>query len=193
MVSGAASEQGESVPRAVVSFWCSNGHEVRIGFALAAVTPEEWDCLPCGLLAGTHRDNAPALISTVPLQRHLGYLRRRRTQEEGDLLPSPGDRGKDRCAPGWPTGLSPGCHVIDPSLRADRRRVAFDPRAPVAREGRSGDHESDDGWVLRLIGGSRQAAGAAPALHRRSNHGGSDDVSTIGYREGARPHCAPAT
>ena len=79
-------ERGESAPRVVVSFWCGNGHEARIGFSLEAVTPQEWDCPKCGLVASTDRDNAPAPAGTVPYKTHLGYLCQRRTQEEGDLL-----------------------------------------------------------------------------------------------------------
>jgi hypothetical protein len=79
-------ERGELAPRTVVSFWCGNGHEVRIGFSLEAVVPEVWDCPKCGLLAGVDRDNAPAPASTVPYKTHLGYLRQRRSPEEGEIL-----------------------------------------------------------------------------------------------------------
>ncbi|WP_084718745.1 RNA polymerase-binding protein RbpA [Streptacidiphilus carbonis] len=79
-------ERGESAPRSIVSFWCGNGHEVRIAFAREAVAPPEWDCPKCGLAASTDRDNTPAPTSTVPYKTHLGYLRQRRTQEEGEIL-----------------------------------------------------------------------------------------------------------
>ena len=79
-------ERGELAPRTVVSFWCGNGHQVRIAFASEVVPPQEWDCPKCGLVASTDRDNAPAPASTVPYKTHLGYLRQRRTQEEGEAL-----------------------------------------------------------------------------------------------------------
>ena len=37
-------------------------------------------------MASTDRDNAPAPAATVPYKTHLGYLRQRRTQEEGEVL-----------------------------------------------------------------------------------------------------------
>ncbi|MFC1402646.1 MULTISPECIES: RNA polymerase-binding protein RbpA [Streptacidiphilus] len=79
-------ERGELAPRTVVSFWCGNGHEVRIGFALGADHPDVWDCPKCGLVAGRDRDNLPVPAGTAPYMTHLGYLRQRRSQEEGDIL-----------------------------------------------------------------------------------------------------------
>lgn len=79
-------ERGEPAPRKVVSFWCANGHEIRIGFAREAVQPDVWDCPKCGLVAGPDRDNVPTPASAAPYMTHLGYLRQRRSQEEGDIL-----------------------------------------------------------------------------------------------------------
>jgi hypothetical protein len=79
-------ERGELAPRTVVSFWCANGHEVRIGFATGADHPDVWDCPKCGLIAGLDRHNVPAPTSAAPYMTHLGYLRQRRSQEEGEIL-----------------------------------------------------------------------------------------------------------
>ena len=79
-------ERGEVAARRLVSYWCGNGHEIRIGFALEAVVPEVWDCPKCGLVAGPDRDNVPEPVSAAPYKTHLGYLRQRRSQEEGDIL-----------------------------------------------------------------------------------------------------------
>ncbi|MHA6765292.1 RNA polymerase-binding protein RbpA [Streptacidiphilus sp. PAMC 29251] len=79
-------ERGELAARTVVSFWCGNGHQVKLSFAIEAVVPEMWDCPKCGLTAGPDRDNAPAQVGSVPFKTHLAYVRERRSQEEGEIL-----------------------------------------------------------------------------------------------------------
>ena len=79
-------ERGDLAARTVVSFWCGNGHHIRPSFAVEAVVPETWDCPKCGLLAGPDRENAPTPASNAPYKTHMGYLRQRRSQEEGEIL-----------------------------------------------------------------------------------------------------------
>ncbi|MEY9962568.1 hypothetical protein ABIA33_000594 [Streptacidiphilus sp. MAP12-16] len=80
------SERGDLAPRMVVSFWCGNGHHIRPSFSVEAVVPEVWDCPKCGLPAGPDPDNAPAPLGVTPYKTHLGYVRQRRSQEDGEIL-----------------------------------------------------------------------------------------------------------
>jgi hypothetical protein len=50
-------ERGDSIARSHVSYWCSNGHEVRPSFAEeeTVVIPAEWDCPKCGPGPGCRR------------------------------------------------------------------------------------------------------------------------------------------
>ncbi|KQV09934.1 electron transporter [Kitasatospora sp. Root187] len=80
------SERGELAPRRRVSFWCANGHHTQPSFAIEAVPPETWDCPKCGLPAGPDPDQAPDSSGKAPYKTHLGYVRQRRTQEDGEIL-----------------------------------------------------------------------------------------------------------
>lgn len=80
------SERGESAPRSVVSYWCANGHESRLSFALDAEVPAEWDCPKCGLTAGQDVKNPPSTGRSEPFKSHLEYVKERRSVEEGEAL-----------------------------------------------------------------------------------------------------------
>ncbi|MEZ0092186.1 hypothetical protein ABH925_003362 [Streptacidiphilus sp. EB129] len=80
------SERGDLAPRTAVSFWCGNGHHTEPRFAVGAAIPEVWDCPKCGLPAGPDPDNVPGAVTSTPYMTHLGYVRQRRTQEEGEIL-----------------------------------------------------------------------------------------------------------
>ena len=79
-------ERGELAARTAVSFWCGNGHHTRPSFSVEAVVPDTWDCPKCGLAAGQDRDSAPVPVSNAPYKTHMGYLRQRRSQAEGEIL-----------------------------------------------------------------------------------------------------------
>lgn len=94
------SERGESAPRIVISYWCSNGHETRPSFAEdeEIEVPEVWDCPRCGLPAGQDKDNPPQAPRTEPYKTHLAYVKERRSDTEGahlldEALQSMRDRG----------------------------------------------------------------------------------------------------
>ena len=80
------SERGDFAPRRAVSFWCGNGHRTQINFAVEAVVPQAWDCRSCGLPAGPDPDQAPVAAGNAPYRTHLGYVRQRRSQEDGEIL-----------------------------------------------------------------------------------------------------------
>ncbi|WP_329493100.1 RNA polymerase-binding protein RbpA [Kitasatospora herbaricolor] len=80
------SERGELAPRTAVSFWCGNGHRTQITFAVEAAVPPTWDCRNCGLPAGPDPDDVPVAQGSAPYRTHLGYVRQRRSQEDGEIL-----------------------------------------------------------------------------------------------------------
>lgn len=79
-------ERGDLAPRTTVSFWCGNGHQTQLSFAIEAVVPDVWDCPRCGLPAGSDRDDVPVPESHAPYMTHMGYVRQRRSQEDGEIL-----------------------------------------------------------------------------------------------------------
>ncbi len=79
-------ERGEPAPRVHVSFWCANMHETRPSFASDAAVPELWECPSCGCPAGQDRQSPPAPSRTEPYKSHLGYVRERRSDAEGEAL-----------------------------------------------------------------------------------------------------------
>ncbi|MPV37905.1 RNA polymerase-binding protein RbpA [Georgenia subflava] len=81
-------ERGEAAPRVWVSYWCSQGHEVRPSFAKEPdiVIPETWDCPRCGMPAGQDRENPPLPPKNEPYKTHLAYVKERRSDEDGAAL-----------------------------------------------------------------------------------------------------------
>lgn len=79
-------ERGDSAPRTVVSFFCSNGHESRPAFAIDAHVPDEWDCPRCGLPANTDAENPPPPPKILPYKTHLAYVKERRSAAEAKAI-----------------------------------------------------------------------------------------------------------
>ena len=82
-------ERGESAPRVLVTYWCSNGHETRPSFAQepGLVVPVEWDCPRCGFPAGQDQENPPSPQKVEPYKTHLAYVKERRSETEAkDIL-----------------------------------------------------------------------------------------------------------
>ena len=79
-------ERGETAPRRRVDFWCANGHESRIAFAIEVDVPEHWDCPRCGLPAGQDREEPPAAPRNEPYKTHLAYVKERRSDEDGAAI-----------------------------------------------------------------------------------------------------------
>jgi hypothetical protein len=81
-------ERGESAPRVTVAFWCCNGHVTRPSFVDDSMTtvPEFWDCPRCGFPAGQDQHNPPPAPRNEPYKTHLGYVKERRTDDEGKQL-----------------------------------------------------------------------------------------------------------
>lgn len=79
-------ERGEPAPRVRISFWCANRHETRPSFASDAQVPENWECPRCGQPAGQDAENPPQPHSAEPYKTHLGYVRERRSEAEGEAI-----------------------------------------------------------------------------------------------------------
>ena len=79
---------GEGPERRRVDYFCSRGHHSRLTFAVEAEVPKLWDCPRCGLPAGLDQDNAPEADANtaVPYRTHMGYVRERRSDREGEAL-----------------------------------------------------------------------------------------------------------
>jgi hypothetical protein len=79
-------ERGEAAPRQSVSYYCANGHEARLLFALDAELPETWDCPRCGYPAGREPAAPPSAPHNQPYKTHLAYVKERRSDEDGAAL-----------------------------------------------------------------------------------------------------------
>lgn len=79
-------ERGETAPRRRVNYWCINGHESRVSFALDAEEPETWDCPRCGLPAGRNQHQPPDAPRTEPYKTHLAYVKERRSEADGAAI-----------------------------------------------------------------------------------------------------------
>jgi hypothetical protein len=77
------SERGQSIPKSRISYWCADGHETSVAFAIEAEGhPELWDCPRCGAPAGQDEKNPPRATKTEPYKTHLAYVKERRSDEE---------------------------------------------------------------------------------------------------------------
>lgn len=81
-------ERGDAAPRAYVTYWCANGHEVTPSFSVDASVeiPEQWPCKRCGLPAGQDKDNPPAAPTAEVYKTHLAYVKERRSDTEGEAI-----------------------------------------------------------------------------------------------------------
>jgi hypothetical protein len=79
-------ERGEAAPRQRVVYFCAHEHESVITFAVEAQIPDSWDCPRCGLPASQDRENPPPAPRNEPYKTHLGYVKERRSDEDGAAL-----------------------------------------------------------------------------------------------------------
>ncbi len=80
------SERGDSAPRTRIDYYCAHGHVTRPAFAVDAEIPDQWECVRCGLPAGTDADNPPPIPKTAVYKTHLAYVKERRTEEEATAI-----------------------------------------------------------------------------------------------------------
>ncbi|MDN5717272.1 MAG: RNA polymerase-binding protein RbpA [Janibacter sp.] len=81
-------ERGDAAPRAFVTYWCANGHEVTPSFSVdtSVEIPAQWPCKRCGLPAGQDKDNPPAAPTAEVYKTHLAYVKERRSDTEGEAI-----------------------------------------------------------------------------------------------------------
>ena len=79
-------ERGEQAARQTVTYWCANAHATPTSFAANVVAPSTWDCPRCGLPAGLDQDRPPQPPRAEPYKTHFGYLRERRSEEDGAAI-----------------------------------------------------------------------------------------------------------
>ena len=79
--------RGATVTKVVVPYYCASGHRTTVPFIWTATPPPQWECRVCSQPAGTDPVDPPPLVAaTVAAKTHLGHVRDRRTQAEGDAL-----------------------------------------------------------------------------------------------------------
>jgi hypothetical protein len=88
--SGPAGEpngRGFTVTKVVVPYYCASGHKTAVPFIWTVTPPPEWECRVCSQPAGTDPVDPPLPIAPLAGEKtHLGRVRDRRTQAEGDAL-----------------------------------------------------------------------------------------------------------
>ena len=81
------SERGISVPKIRISYWCADGHESKVAFAIDVESyPDMWDCPKCGLPSGQDKDNPPRPPKNEPYKTHLAYVKERRSESESAII-----------------------------------------------------------------------------------------------------------
>jgi RNA polymerase-binding protein len=79
--------RGFTVAKVVVPYYCASGHRTTVPFIWTATPPPEWECRVCSQPAGTDPVDPPLLVAAnVGEKTHLGRVRERRTQADGDAL-----------------------------------------------------------------------------------------------------------
>lgn len=82
-------DQGKSLPRVRISFWCAKGHETQLVFLKLPddQLPAVWDCRRCGAMAA--RDGMTAAEADAVddgYKSHLEYLKERRSSQDAEDL-----------------------------------------------------------------------------------------------------------
>ena len=79
--------RGFTVAKIVVLYHCANGHRTSVPFISTVIVPLEWECRVCSQPAGTDPVDPPLRAAgQLGEKTHLGRVRDRRTQAEGDAL-----------------------------------------------------------------------------------------------------------
>ena len=61
-------ERGDTAPRQRIVYFCANGHETAVVFAVEAAIPEAWDCPRCGLPTSTDVEQPAAATEDRAVQ-----------------------------------------------------------------------------------------------------------------------------
>jgi hypothetical protein len=89
------------VAKVAVLYHCANGHRTTVPFIWTATPPPYWECRVCSEPAGTDPIDPPAADNSRAVRyldektQHLGRVRDRRTQADGDRLMAESLRRRD--------------------------------------------------------------------------------------------------
>ena len=84
---GEPNGRGFTVAKVVVPYYCASGHRTTVPFIWTVTPPPEWECRVCSQPAGTDPVDPPLRIAALAGEKtHLGRVRDRRTEAEGDAL-----------------------------------------------------------------------------------------------------------
>jgi RNA polymerase binding protein RbpA len=76
-----------AVEKTVVLYYCASKHETLVPFIWTVTPPRQWECRVCSQPAGTDPVDPPSRVAgNTGEKTHLGRVRDRRTQAEGDRL-----------------------------------------------------------------------------------------------------------
>jgi hypothetical protein len=79
--------RGFAVAKIVVVYHCANKHQTSVPFIWTVTPPRQWECRSCSQPAGTDPLDPPSrAVRYMGKKTHLGRVRVRRTQAEGDRL-----------------------------------------------------------------------------------------------------------
>ena len=80
-------DRGLAVAKIVVHYHCANKHQTVVPFIGTVTPPPQWECRVCSQPAGTDPVDPPDAIGGLAGEKtHLGRVRDRRSQAEGDAL-----------------------------------------------------------------------------------------------------------
>ncbi len=79
--------RGAIVAKAVVLYYCANGHTTTVPFIGTVTPPPQWECRVCSQPAGTNPlDPPPQVARYMGRKTHLGQVKSRRSPAEGAAL-----------------------------------------------------------------------------------------------------------
>jgi hypothetical protein len=79
--------RGSTVTKVVVPYFCASGHRTTVPFIWTATPPSQWECRVCSQPAGPDPVDPPVGVTgNMDEKTHLGRVRDRRSQAEGDAL-----------------------------------------------------------------------------------------------------------
>jgi RNA polymerase-binding protein len=100
-------DRGLAVAKIVVHYHCANKHQTVVPFIGTVTPPPQWECRVCSQPAGADPlDPPPRAARYKGKKTHLGRVRDRRTQADGDRLMAESLARRDH--PEEYVSLSPG-------------------------------------------------------------------------------------
>ncbi|MFF1253396.1 RNA polymerase-binding protein RbpA [Pseudarthrobacter sp. NPDC058329] len=82
-------DQGKTLPRVLVSYWCAKGHETQLVFLKLPEDqlPAIWDCRRCGAVAARDGEEAAGADAMEDgYKSHLEYVKERRSSQDAEDL-----------------------------------------------------------------------------------------------------------